>query len=99
NRMRVTVDGRLAPGIAAKDIALAVIAHIGAGRATGHAIEFAGSAIGRLSVEGRLTLCNLSIEAGGRCGMVAPDATPLADPHGRPLSPEGPRFHRPVDTL
>jgi 3-isopropylmalate/(R)-2-methylmalate dehydratase large subunit len=94
NRMRVTVDGRLAPGIAAKDIALAVIAHIGAGGATGHAIEFAGSAIGRLSVEGRLTLCNLSIEAGGRCGMVAPDEATFAYLAGRPYAPAGEDFDR-----
>ena len=74
-RMRVTVSGRLAPGIAAKDIVLAIIANIGADGATGHAIEFAGTAIRALSMEGRLTLCNMSIEAGARSGMVAPDET------------------------
>src|SRR5512144_3276369 len=72
-RMRITVDGKLGAGIAAKDVALAVIARIGADGATGHAIEYAGSAIQALSMEGRMTLCNMSIEAGGRCGMVAPD--------------------------
>src|SRR5215831_18751864 len=72
-RMRVTVDGRTAPGIGGKDIVLAVIAEIGADGATGCAVEFAGSAIRALSIEGRLTLCNMSIEAGARCGMVAPD--------------------------
>ena len=72
-RMRITVDGKTAPGIGAKDIVLAIIAKIGADGATGHAIEFAGSAIRALSIEGRLTLCNMSIEAGARCGMVAPD--------------------------
>src|ERR687887_1140443 len=77
-RMRITVDGRLAPGIVAKDIVLAVIARIGADGATGHAIEFAGSAIRALSMEGRLTLCNMSIEAGARCGMIAPDQTTFA---------------------
>ena len=77
-RMRVTVDGSTAPGIAAKDIALAIIARIGADGAQGHAIEFAGSAIRALTMEGRMTLCNMSIEAGGRCGMVAPDATTFA---------------------
>ena len=88
-RMRIVVDGKTAPGIAAKDIALAIIARIGADGAQGHAIEFAGSAIRALSMEGRMTLCNMSIEAGGRCGMVAPDATTFAYLEGRPLCPEG----------
>ena len=78
-----------APGIAAKDIVLAIIAHIGADGATGHAIEFAGSAIRALSIEGRLTLCNMSIEAGARCGMVAPDETTFAYLKGRPYAPQG----------
>ena len=76
-RMRITVDGKAAPGIGAKDIVLAIIAKIGADGATSHAIEFAGSAIRALSIEGRLTLCNMSIEAGARCGMVAPDQVTL----------------------
>ena len=96
-RMRITVDGRLAPGIAAKDIALAIIAHIGAGGATGHAIEFAGSAIRNLTVEGRLTLCNMSIEAGGRCGMVAPDEATFAYLKGRPYAPVGEEFDRALE--
>ncbi len=96
-RMRITVDGRLGPGIAAKDIALAVIANIGAGGATGHAIEFAGSAIRSLSVEGRLTLCNMSIEAGARCGMVAPDEATFAYLKGRPYVPAGEEFDRAVE--
>jgi 3-isopropylmalate/(R)-2-methylmalate dehydratase large subunit len=96
-RMRITVDGRLGLGIAAKDIALAVIAHIGAGGATGHAIEFAGSAIRSLTVEGRLTLCNMSIEAGGRCGMVAPDEATFAYLQGRPYVPAGEEFDRAVE--
>jgi 3-isopropylmalate/(R)-2-methylmalate dehydratase large subunit len=96
-RMRITVDGRPAPGIAAKDIALAIIAHIGAGGATGHAIEFAGSAIRNLTVEGRLTLCNMSIEAGGRCGMVAPDEATFAYLKGRPYAPVGEEFDRAVE--
>jgi 3-isopropylmalate/(R)-2-methylmalate dehydratase large subunit len=96
-RMRITVDGRLGPGIAAKDIALAVIAHIGAGGATGHAIEFAGSSIRSLTVEGRLTLCNMSIEAGGRCGMVAPDEATFAYLRGRPYVPAGEEFDRAVE--
>jgi 3-isopropylmalate/(R)-2-methylmalate dehydratase large subunit len=96
-RMRITVDGRLAPGIAAKDIALAIIAHIGAGGATGHAIEFAGFAIRNLTVEGRLTLCNMSIEAGARCGMVAPDEATFAYLKGRPYAPVGEEFDRAVE--
>jgi 3-isopropylmalate/(R)-2-methylmalate dehydratase large subunit len=96
-RLRVTVDGLAAPGIAAKDIALAIIAHIGVDGATGHAIEFAGAAIRALSMEGRLTLCNMSIEAGARCGMVAPDATTFAYVRGRPYAPEGAEFDKAVE--
>jgi 3-isopropylmalate/(R)-2-methylmalate dehydratase large subunit len=91
-RMRITVDGTLAPGVAAKDIALAIIARIGADGATGHAIEFAGSAIRALSMEGRLTLCNMSIEAGARSGMIAPDATTFDYVKGRPYAPNGPAW-------
>ncbi len=91
-RMRVTVDSTLAPGVTAKDIALSIIAKIGADGATGHAIEYAGSAIRSLSMEGRLTLCNLSIEAGGRCGMVAPDQTTVEYLRGRPFAPQGEAF-------
>lgn len=93
-RLRITVDGALAPGIAAKDIALSIIAAIGADGAAGHAIEYAGSTIRALSMEGRLTLCNLSIEAGGRCGMVAPDETTLAYLRGRPYAPRDAAFDR-----
>src|SRR6476659_10006215 len=89
-RMRITVDGRLAAGIAAKDIALAIIARIRADGAQGHAIESAGSAIRALTMEGRLTLCNMSIEAGARSGMIAPDATTFDYVKGRPYAPEGP---------
>jgi len=96
-RMRITVSGRATAGVAAKDIALAIIAHIGADGARGHAIEYAGSAIAALSMEGRLTLCNLSIEAGGRCGMVAPDATTFAYLKGRPYAPNGAAFDRAVE--
>src|SRR5579871_3947534 len=96
-RMRVTVNGELTTGVAAKDIVLAIIARIGAEGATGHAVEFAGSAIRGLSVEGRLTLCNMSIEAGARCGMVAPDEKTFAYVKGRPYTPEGAEFERAVD--
>ena len=75
----------------AKDIALAIIAQIGADGAQGHAIEFAGSAIRALSMEGRMTLCNMSIEAGGRCGMVAPDADDVRLSQGPAVCAEGRR--------
>jgi 3-isopropylmalate/(R)-2-methylmalate dehydratase large subunit len=88
-RMRITADGRLAEGLGAKDLALAIIARIGADGAAGHAIEFAGSAIRALSMEGRMTLCNMAIEAGGRCGIVAPDATTLDYLRGREFAPKG----------
>ena len=96
-RMRITVGGKAIAGVAAKDIALAIIAHIGADGAQGHAIEYAGSAITALSMEGRLTLCNLSIEAGGRAGMVAPDASTFAYLKGRPYAPKGAAFDRAVE--
>lgn len=93
-RMRVSVEGDLAPGVGAKDIALTLIARIGADGAQGHAIEYAGSAVRGLSMEGRMTLCNLSIEAGGRLGLVAPDATTFAWLKGRPHAPKGADFDR-----
>ena len=96
-RMRVSVDGALAPGISAKDIVLAIIACVGADGATGCAVEFAGSAIRDLSMEGRLTLCNMSIEAGARCGMVAPDAVTFAYLKGRPYAPTGSAFEQAVE--
>jgi len=95
-RMRITVDGRTAPGVAAKDIVLAIIAQVGTDGATQHAIEFAGSAIRALSIEGRLTLCNMSIEAGARCGMVAPDQITFAYLKGRPYAPQGSDFDKAV---
>jgi 3-isopropylmalate/(R)-2-methylmalate dehydratase large subunit len=96
-RMRIMVDGKAAPGTASKDIALAIIARIGADGAQGHAIEFAGTAIQALSMEGRMTLCNMSIEAGGRCGLVAPDATTFAYLNGRPYAPKGADFEQAVE--
>ena len=91
-RMRIAVEGQAAAGIAAKDIALAIIARVHADGAQGHAIEFAGSAIRAMSMEGRMTLCNMAIEAGGRCGMVAPDATTFAYLKGRPYAPQDADF-------
>lgn len=85
--MRITVDGSLAPGVHAKDVILAIIGKIGAGGAGGHAIEYAGGAIRAMSIEQRLTICNMSIEAAARCGMVAPDDTTFAYLHGRPFAP------------
>jgi 3-isopropylmalate/(R)-2-methylmalate dehydratase large subunit len=87
--MRVTVDGVLGPGVHAKDVILAIIAKIGAAGGTGHVIEYAGSTIRGLSIEGRLTVCNMSIEAGARAGMVAPDDTTFAYLQGRPYAPKG----------
>jgi len=97
-RIRVTVDGQAAPGISGKDIVLAIIAQIGADGATGSAVEFAGAAIRALSIEGRLTLCNMSIEAGARCGLVAPDDTTFAYLKGRPYAPQGAAFDRAVES-
>ena len=94
--MRITVTGRFAPGIGAKDLALAWIAKLGTGGAQGHAIEYAGDAVRSLSMEGRMTLCNLSIEGGARYGMVAPDETTFAYINGRPYAPEGAAFEQAV---
>src|SRR5215469_3715469 len=96
-RMRITVDGELSPGIGAKDIALTMIARVGANGAQGHAIEYAGSAIRGMSMEGRMTLCNMSIEAGGRCGMIAPDEVTFAYLRGRPYAPASNQFDRAVE--
>ncbi|HML13104.1 MAG TPA: 3-isopropylmalate dehydratase large subunit [Xanthobacteraceae bacterium] len=86
--MRVTVDGALPTGVAAKDIILAVIGEIGTAGGTGSAIEYAGEAIRALSMEGRMTVCNMSIEAGARAGMIAPDETTYAYLKGRPKAPK-----------
>jgi 3-isopropylmalate/(R)-2-methylmalate dehydratase large subunit len=88
-RMRITANGTLGPHVSAKDLALHVIATIGADGARGHALEYGGPAIRALSMEGRLTLCNMSIEAGARCAMVAPDDTTFAWISGRPHAPKG----------
>ena len=88
--MRVAVEGALARGVGAKDLVLAIIGRIGTAGGTGHAIEFAGSAIRSLSMEGRMTVCNMAIEAGARAGMVAVDEATIAYVKGRPLAPAGP---------
>jgi 3-isopropylmalate/(R)-2-methylmalate dehydratase large subunit len=87
--MRVSVDGRLGPGVGAKDVILAIMAKIGAGGGVGHAIEYAGSAIRAMSMDERMTVCNMSIEAGARAGMIAPDDTTYAYLEGRPFAPRG----------
>ncbi|CAN3128233.1 3-isopropylmalate dehydratase large subunit [Mycobacterium sp. smrl_JER01] len=90
--MAVNVDGELPPGVSAKDIILAVIAEIGTGGGQGHVIEYRGSAIESLSMEGRMTICNMSIEAGARAGMVAPDEKTFEFLRGRPHAPTGPAW-------
>ena len=87
--MRIVIDGALQPGVFAKDLMLAVIRTIGTAGGTGYTLEFAGSAIRALSMEGRMTMCNMSIEAGARAGLVAVDETTLAYLRGRPSAPQG----------
>ena len=87
--LRVQVHGRLAPGVTSKDLALAIIGQIGTAGGTGYAIEFAGEAVEALSMEGRMTLCNMSIEAGARMGMIAVDDVTLDYVRGRPMAPKG----------
>lgn len=87
--MRIVIDGALQPGVYAKDMMLAVIRTIGTAGGTGYTLEFAGSAVRALSMEGRMTMCNMSIEAGARAGLVAVDETTLAYLRGRPSAPKG----------
>ena len=94
--MNIRVEGKLAPGVTAKDLALAIIGKLGTGVGTGHVIEFSGSAVRDLSMEGRMTLCNMAIEAGARTGMVAPDETTFAYIKGRPYAPQGELFDQAV---
>jgi 3-isopropylmalate/(R)-2-methylmalate dehydratase large subunit len=94
--MNIRVEGKLAPGVTAKDVALAIIGKLGTGVGTGHVIEFSGSAVRSLSMEGRMTLCNMAIEAGARAGMVAPDETTFAYIKGRPFAPKGELFDQAV---
>jgi 3-isopropylmalate/(R)-2-methylmalate dehydratase large subunit len=95
--MQVLVDGILGRGVTAKDVALAVIGKIGTAGGTGFAIEFAGSAIRGLSMEGRMTLCNMAIEAGARAGMIAVDDTTVNYFKGRPFAPQGENWDKAVD--
>ncbi len=94
--MRIWVDGTLPVGVSAKDLVLAIIGKMGTAGGTGHAIEFAGPVVEALSVEGRMTVCNMAIEAGARSGMVAPDEVTFAYLQGRPYAPEGEDWQRAV---
>jgi 3-isopropylmalate/(R)-2-methylmalate dehydratase large subunit len=95
--MEVKVEGTLGDGVTAKDLILAIIASIGVGGGTGHAIEYRGSAIESLDMEGRMTVCNMSIEAGSRAGMIAPDETTFQYLRDRPFSPSGSDWDAAVD--
>jgi 3-isopropylmalate/(R)-2-methylmalate dehydratase large subunit len=95
--MAITVDGDLPAGCGAKDVILGIINRIGTGGGAGHVIEYRGPAIRALSMEGRMTICNMSIEAGARAGMVAPDETTFAYLEGRPHAPAGPGWERALD--
>ncbi|MDI9350200.1 MAG: 3-isopropylmalate dehydratase large subunit [Candidatus Symbiobacter sp.] len=92
--MRINVVGDLPPGVTAKDLILAIIAQIGTAGGTGHVIEYSGAAIRALSMEGRMTICNMSIEAGARAGLIAPDAVTYAYLKGRPMAPTGENWEK-----
>ena len=95
--MAITVDGELPSEVSAKDVILGTIARIGTGGGQGAIVEYRGSTIRRLSMEGRMTVCNMSIEAGARAGMIAPDDTTFAYVEGRPLAPKGADWERALD--
>ena len=95
--MSITVEGELPAGVTAKDVVLSIIARIGTGGGIGSIIEYRGSAIRALSMEGRMTVCNMSIEAGARAGMVAPDDTTFAYLEGRPFAPKGKAWEQALD--
>jgi 3-isopropylmalate/(R)-2-methylmalate dehydratase large subunit len=96
--MKIDVCGRLADGVTAKDIALGIIGQIGTDGATGHVIEYAGEAVRALSMEGRMTLCNMSIEAGARAGMVSPDDITLAYVKGKRFAPQGEEWEKALES-
>ncbi|HEY8448274.1 MAG TPA: 3-isopropylmalate dehydratase large subunit [Thermomicrobiales bacterium] len=95
--MAITVDGELPAGATAKDVILAIIGKIGTGGGIGHIVEYRGSVIRSLSMEGRMTICNMSIEAGAKAGMIAPDDTTFAYIEGRPHAPKGAQWERALD--
>ncbi|WP_303976076.1 3-isopropylmalate dehydratase large subunit [Dongia mobilis] len=92
--MRISVEGTLLPGVTAKDVVLAIIGKIGTAGGTGYVVEFAGSVIRGLSMEGRMTVCNMTIEAGARAGLIAPDETTFEYLKGRPMAPKGAAFEQ-----
>ena len=92
--MRISVEGSLLPGVTAKDVVLAIIGKIGTAGGTGYVVEFAGSVIRGLSMEGRMTVCNMTIEAGARAGLIAPDETTFEYLKGRPMAPKGAAFEQ-----
>src|ERR1700685_3174285 len=94
--MRIQVNGKRTHGVTAKDIILAIIGKIGIAGGNGHVVEYAGEAIRGLSMEGRMTVCNMSVEAGARAGMVAPDETTFEYLEGRPFVPRGKEFEEAV---
>ncbi len=94
--MRITVDGKLSAGVGAKDVILAIIGKIGTAGGTGHVIEFAGEVIRGLSMEGRMTVCNMAIEGGARAGLIAPDETTFAYMKGRPMAPSAAQWDKAV---
>jgi 3-isopropylmalate/(R)-2-methylmalate dehydratase large subunit len=94
--MRITVDGKLPLGVTAKDMILAIIGRIGTAGGTGHVIEYAGEAVRGLSMEGRMTVCNMSIEAGARAGLIAPDETTFDYIRGRPMAPKGGQWEQAI---
>lgn len=96
--MRVNVEGTPGAGVSAKDIMLAIIGHIGTAGGTGHVIEFAGSAIRGLDMAGRMTICNMAIEAGARAGLVAPDETTFEYVRNRPFAPRVKGLSKPLPT-
>src|SRR5690625_6773815 len=95
--MAINVEGTLKPGVSSKDIILAVIAKIGTGGGQGYVLEYRGSAIEALSMEARMTICNMSIEAGARAGMIAPDQTTFDYIKGRPHAPKGDQWDAAVE--
>ena len=95
--MRITVDGKLRPGVGAKDVILAIIGKIGAAGASGYVVEYAGEAVRAMSMSARMTICNMSIEAGARAGMIAVDDKTIEYVKGRPLAPRGEMWARAVD--
>lgn len=94
--MRITVDGTLEAGVTAKDMILAIIGEIGTAGGTGYVLEYAGTAVRALSMEGRMTMCNMSIEGGARAGLIAPDETTFAYLKGRPMAPQGAEWDKAV---